>query len=111
MTQVSMFGPEQSKLEKAFWKFHAKHPEVYDILKDWAYKWRERRGSKAMVGIATLYELARWNTNVGDYKDSPRLSNNHRAYYARLLQDANPELVGIFRLRQQDQQATIGPSN
>ena len=100
-------------LEENFWKFHKKHPEVYDVLVRLARQWRNRRGPKSKIGIGALYERARWEVAIESLvtQDPPKLSNNHRAFYARLILTENPDLTGIFQLKRQRVQASFGPNN
>lgn len=101
----------RSRLEKAFWEFHRKHPSVYRKLVCLARQWKERRGV-AHLGIATLYEAARWTLIMDDRDESGiKLNNNHRAFFARLIMEKEPDLSDFFQLRRQKRQSTIGPSN
>jgi hypothetical protein len=104
--------PEAAQ-EKAFEEFHDGHPDVYKKLLYYARQWRQRRGAESFCGIKALYERARWEMWFESLDDEPppKLANNHTAYYARLLMERNPDLSGIFRLRRQRVQATIGPGN
>jgi hypothetical protein len=103
---------EQSKLEKAFWKFHDKNPAVYRLLVRFARQWRQRFGPDAVMGIGQLFERVRWEVCIKtDDAMGFKLCNNHRAFYARLIMERNPDLDGVFRLRKQRLQSTIGPSN
>jgi len=98
----------EGKLERKFWQFHVDHPEVYRYLVQFARAWRRGRGGP--LGIGALFERVRWE--IGIQSDvSPKLNNNHRAFYARLIMERNSDLAGIFALRQQRIQSTIGPSN
>jgi hypothetical protein len=108
--QLPLFG-QKSRLEEQFWAFHLKHPQVYRALVNLARQWRLRRGLTAKIGIGALYERARWEIAIDGLADEepPRLSNNHRAYYARLILLENPDLTGIFKLKKQRFQATFGP--
>ena len=111
--QASFEWVAEGKLETEFWTYHAKHPKVYRELVRFARQVREKRGPDAVVGIAFLYERARWSIWFESQRDepTPKMSNNHRAYYARLLMERNPDLEGIFRLKRQRVQATFGPGN
>ena len=111
--QASFDFGEEGRLEKKFWEFHVAHPEVYRTLVFFARQWRERRGSDAVCGIGALYERARWEMRFESlgYDDTPRLNNNHKAFYARFIMDRNPDLAGIFGIRQQRIQSTLGPDN
>jgi hypothetical protein len=100
--------PDAGKLERQFWEFHAEHPEVYTWLVQFARLWLSRGHSHC--GIAVLFERVRWE--IGILSDiAPHLNNNHRAFYARLMMEREDDMKGMFRLRQQRIQATIGPDN
>lgn len=99
-------------MEEAFWAFHGSHPYVYRYLVQYARSWRSNRGPGSRLGIAALFERVRWELYMTiPLKDPPKLNNNHRAFYARLIMETCPDLQGIFKLRQQRLQATIGPKN
>ena len=111
-TQIEFNFDTEGKLEHKFWEFHNKHPEVYRTLLYFARQWRDRRGPESYCGIKALYERARWEIWFESLDDAPppKLSNNHTAFYARLLMDRHADLEGIFRLKRQRVQATIGPT-
>lgn len=101
---------QMGKLEQAFWEFHSANPKVYSLLVKFAHQWRQKRGDQAMLGISELFERVRWEVALATVEDENfKLNNNHRAFYARLIMDRHPELDGIFRLRRQRLQSTIGP--
>lgn len=81
-----------------FDEFHAGHPAVYDVLVRLAREWVAATGRRKL-GIATLYERARWEialeTGDADYK----LNNNYRAYYARLVMYQERDLCDMFDMR------------
>lgn len=99
----------QSKLEASFWEFHLANPEVYSTLVRLAES--ARRCGVRKIGIGALFERLRWEmalqTDGGEFK----LNNNHRAFYARMLMENEPQLAGLFALRKQKVQSSIGPSN
>ena len=103
----------EGTMERKFWEFHGAHPEVYKSLVYFARQWRQRRGPYAFCGIKALYERARWELWVESLEDEPppKLSNNHTAFYARLIMERNRDLEDIFRLKRQKVQATFGPEN
>jgi hypothetical protein len=69
-------NPEnRSKIERAFWEFHRRNPHVYDELVVLAREML-RRGQR--FGIATIYEVARWNTSGYAATGGPKLNNNYR---------------------------------
>ncbi len=99
----------QSKLEASFWEFHRANPEVYLTLVRLAGF--SKKCGATTIGIGALFERLRWEmqlkTDGGEFK----LNNNHRAFYARMLMENEPELSGLFALRKQRIQSSIGPSN
>lgn len=103
------FEPK-GQLEKKFWQFHLRHPEVFETLVHFAREWRQRRGPDATCGVCALYERARWEIWFESLADDPppKLSNNHKPFYARLIMERNPDLEGIFVLKRQKVQATFG---
>lgn len=88
-----------SKLEAAFWEFHLANPEVYEELKRLSLRLKARGYER--LGIATVFEVCRWRSmmRARDNKGF-KLNNNHRAFYARLL-NREPGLEGIFTTRKQ----------
>ena len=107
MTQLTFPVKAQSQLEEKFLEFHAKHPEVYAALSDLAHQWRRHR-PHARLGIKMLMERVRWELALGARDESPRLNNNHSAFYARLLMAQEPALEGMFFLKKQRYESTIG---
>ena len=97
------------KLERAFWQFHHDNPHVYDKLVAYARQFAlyHEHGS-----INLLFERVRWDylTDTAT-ADGFKLNNNHRAFYARLIEDQESDLHGFFRMRQQRIQCTFGPDN
>jgi hypothetical protein len=109
MTQLAF--PTSGHLERKFNEFNNKHPEVYQALSRFANQWRNRKGPDARLGIKMVMERVRWELALGSNGKEPRLNNNHAAFYARLLMDQEPRLRGLFAMRQQRVQASIGPDN
>lgn len=86
--------------EETFRAFHEQNPHVYAQLV--AMCRQARAAGHQKVGIGMLWEVLRWqrmfqtNHSVEDYK----LNNNHRSHYARLILEREPDLEGIFEIRQ-----------
>jgi hypothetical protein len=86
-------------LAEAFADFDETNPHVYGNLRMLALE--AVRGGRRRLGIKALFEALRWeyliNTDhaEGEYK----LNNNLTAYYARKL-NQDPELAGVFELRE-----------
>ncbi len=99
------------KLEQAFWKFHHDNAHVYVILCHLARQWMALHG-QGKLGVKMLFERARWEIAMTT-RDALgfKLNNNHTAFYARLIMRNEADLVGVFNLRQQRVQSSIGPAN
>jgi len=98
-----------SKLERAFWQFHTDNPLIYRLLCRYAREWKNYH---THCSIKALFERVRWQVGVETRSgDGLKLNNNHAAYYARLLERNEADLVGLFRLRSQRVQCTFGPRN
>jgi hypothetical protein len=78
------------------------NPHVYEKLRDLSLKLR-LVNCRERFGIGQLWEVLRWKMFVEierpEGQKAVKLSNNHRAYYARLLMDRNEELKDLFVLR------------
>jgi hypothetical protein len=88
-----------NRTRQQFLAFHAEHPEVYWRLRALAFQYRRRGFDR--VGIATLFEVLRYERDMQGVRDAKgfRLNNNYKAHYARMLMVNNPELDGIFETR------------
>ena len=107
MTQLTFPVKAQSQLEEKFLEFHSRHPEVYAALSRFAHQWRDRKGPYARLGIKMVIERVRWELALGAKDETPRLNNNHSAFYARLLMAQEPALEGMFFLKKQRYESTI----
>lgn len=87
-----------TRTQANFERFHANNPHVYDALVRLARQWISRFGQKRL-GIARLYEAARWE--IAFTTDDPefKINNDHRAFYARLIMANEPDLQGLFNTR------------
>ncbi len=93
----------REQLECEAKSFHADHPEVWQMFCKFAETlWAAGR---RRIGVSLIWERMRWETMVNpDYADSSsgiKLSNNHRAFYARWYMAGYPDRVGFFVLREQ----------
>lgn len=97
------------KLEKAFWQFHLDNPLVYERLVKYAREWKRNHNH---CSIKFLYERVRWDFGMDTTTDdSFKLSNNHCPFYARLIDEKELNMKGLFRFRQQRVQCSFGPLN
>lgn len=93
--QLALFDP----LEERFIEFHHANPEVYDALVTLARRWKDAGHHK--VGIATLFEVLRWERGLRGIKDIDgfKLNNSYRSRYARIIMANERDLKGFFELR------------
>ena len=86
---------------EGFIAFHRANPHVYKSLVSMARRYRKRYPG-AKIGIKTLWENLRWDYLMRvDTDEDFKLNNNYTSHYARLIMACNPELEGIFELREQ----------
>lgn len=94
------------RIEREFNEFHAQHPEVYFELVSLARTWKKNGSAK--LGIATLFEVLRWNSHLNSQRTGGyKLNNNYRALYARKIMDREPDLAGIFELRERTTKLSV----
>ena len=110
--QYPLMSPDPSALEVAFLKFHRDNPNVYETLVAQCHAWRKQRGPLSQLGIKMLWERLRWVLYMalaGD--EEPRLSNNHHAFYARLIdyQEGDLHDPPIFKFRKQEIECSFWP--
>lgn len=84
-------------LADRFEAYDKAHPEVYATLRQLAFEWKRRTG-RHRLGIAALFERARWELSL-QTGESPSLNNDYRSFYARKLMRDEPDLSGMFELR------------
>lgn len=91
---------DERDLQARFEEFHADNPHVYDRLHLLAVNMIEQ-GYKT-IGIGMLWEVMRWQTMVETRVagTEPKLNNNHRSRYARLLMANDERLKGVFNIRE-----------
>jgi len=80
--------------------YHEENPHIFEELKERALVLKNagrKRGS-----IAQLFEVLRYDHAVRTTGEEFKLGNNHRAFYARVLMAACPELRGFFIIHSQE---------
>ena len=80
-------------------EFHKKYPRVSILFVKFT-KEIIARGYQH-YSVNAIFERIRWETDVPDVngKTQFKLSNNHRAWYARKFMETFPEYKGFFRTR------------
>lgn len=93
------------EMEEKALEFHQQNPKVWEYFVQFSME-RIARGF-AVYSVNGIFERIRWETDQADVdgKSSFKLSNNHRAFYARWFMKAYPEYNGFFRLRPQRSKA------
>jgi hypothetical protein len=85
------------KLDERFAQYHAANPHVYAELVRLA---REAKAAgRTKVGAKELTEVCRWHLRLKTVGAEFRLDNSLVALYARLIQEQEPDLRGLFELR------------
>lgn len=86
-----------ANIDERFADYHAENPQVYRALLMLA------RGAlahgKRRIGIGALWERARWDLWLDSTEQAPKLNNDYRSRYARLLMAQEPDLAGVFEVR------------
>lgn len=94
-----VFEPSTPTIGDAFEAFHTANPWVYDALVTLARDLRARGHER--VGMKMLFEVLRWNWMLTTSSpDGFKLNNNMTSRYARLIMDNEPDLAGVFELRE-----------
>jgi hypothetical protein len=89
------------RIELAFRDFHTNNPHVYTRLVYMARKWKRTQGSK--LGMQMLFETIRWEDGINTIdteRPNYKLNNNYAALYARLIMEQEPDLNGLFHIRE-----------
>lgn len=89
---------EHLTAEQRFLRFHRSNPHVYRTLVGLAWQWVNSTGRRK-IGVAALFERARWEIAVETNDPEFKLNNTHRAFYARAIMRNEPGLEDIFDLR------------
>lgn len=88
---------ERASIDERFEKFRATYPEVIDYVRRLAI--HAVRAGRERLGIAQLWEVARWNLWSEAREQGFKLNNDFRAPCARWLMATEPELAGVFETR------------
>jgi hypothetical protein len=96
MSQLELL---ESETTRHFREFHAKNPKVYAAMVRLARQAKGRGRTK--VGIELLANVVRWEMwmNTTDPNSDFKLNSNYKPFYARLIMQQEPDLVGFFDTR------------
>jgi hypothetical protein len=83
-----------------FLEFHRQNPQVYAELVR-LVRVALGRGRKK-IGIKMLWEVVRWNLwlRTDAESDGFKMNNNYHSRYARLIMKNEPDLAGVFEVRE-----------
>jgi hypothetical protein len=85
-------------MQEQFEQFHATNPHVYTEL---VAMTREAKARGKKVGIRMVWETLRWKLTVlNDAGDDFKLNDHLHSRYARLIMEQEPDLAGMFELRE-----------
>lgn len=85
-------------LRADFQRFHEDNPQVFrEIVR--LCRQAKARGFDQW-SINGVFEVLRWNAAILTDEEKPKLNNNYRAFYARLVMRECPDLRGFFQLRE-----------
>jgi len=99
MEPIRQPDPEEGQtIEQAFRAFHELNPHVYDELVVLARGLV--RAGRERIGIKMLFEVMRWHYALRTVGDDFKLNNNFHSRYARLIDECEPDLKGVFELRE-----------
>lgn len=91
----------RSTIQDRFESYHAAHPEVYFVLVQLCGLAKQRGITK--LGVSLLWERMRWSLTIERDSESEAdymLNNDFRSRYARLIMKREPEMAGLFNLRE-----------
>lgn len=86
-----------NKLEQQWKKFHEENPQVWELFKK--YTFEVVNTGRKHYSVNAIIERIRWHTNIETTGERFKISNNHRAYYARFFNEQHPELNGFFKTK------------
>lgn len=87
-----------SGIEADFRRFHEANPQVFrEIVR--LCRQAKGRGFDRW-SINGVFEVLRWNQAIVTDEGKPKLNNNYRAFYARLVMELCPDLEGFFETRE-----------
>lgn len=101
--QLTFFQPDTKRfttIQEQFGEFHRLNPSIYNRLVSESRKLLGRGHKK--IGMKMLFEVLRWlhYTQTEDPSSDFKLNNNYHSRYARLIMDCEPDLKGVFELRE-----------
>ena len=87
----------EQDLKHKWWNWHKKNPHVWELFVQ--YTFQAINAGRKNYSVNAIFERIRWHTDIETKGDSFKISNNHRAYYARYFHVMYPEHDGFFRTK------------
>ena len=87
----------KQSLKHKWWEYHKQNPHVYELLKEFTFQVID--SGHQNYSVNAIFERIRWHTEIETRGEKFKLSNNHRAYYARLFMYEHPQHKGFFRTK------------
>jgi len=87
----------EKDLKRQWWDWHKKNPHVWELFV--VYTFQVINAGRKNYSVNAIFERIRWHTDIETKGDSFKISNNHRAYYARYFHHCYPEHDGFFRTK------------
>lgn len=92
--------PEDDHIRRQWLEFHADNPHVYRELVTWARR-RVRTTGATRLSINQAFEVLRDRVAMQTRsEDGFKLNNNYRALYSREIMVREPDLRGLFEVRE-----------
>lgn len=87
-----------SDLKYKWWEYHKENPHVYELVEKFTFDVIQRGYDR--YSINSIFERIRWHTDIDTEGDKFKISNNHRAYYARYFMYLHPQYDGFFKTKE-----------
>lgn len=87
----------RSRLDDRFEEFHEKNPHVYAKLVELSHDLKDVGHNT--IGMKMLFEIIRWKTMLQTTDGDFKMNNSYASRYVRLIEQNEPELVGMFSKR------------
>jgi len=100
VTQLAIDDQRPDAIQRRFEAFHAANPHVYRLI---VHRAREARAAGVQrVGMAAIFERIRWDRMIstGGHGIPFKLNDHFTSRYARLVMEQEPDLDGLFEVRE-----------
>lgn len=101
LDKVKHVSLKNKTIKEAFEEFHELNPHIYRNLRYLALQ--AVRAGRKKLGMRLLWERLRWEyfiTTISDDEDDYKLNNDFPPHYSRMLMEKEPELAGVFEIRE-----------